>query len=322
MASADRNSKPTGQSQRCPACGQPLDVLVRGRCPLCNYQVEDEPVTAPDTTPFAAGEGTVRTRWWRQTRYMWGAGSGRLSHLSLMQASPESRAYARRTMFPLILTVGLCWFLLTGWHAVKAVADAAGERLEPQGRGWFVLAKASIPPLEAELHPSRIVALWWNPASAAVGAAAALISAAILGSLLRVILRGGAERSMLRRHRGQKRLTAAWNYAPAWLAPLIPAGLILAVYPVARLSQVADWPIALPTPYVYVFAGIVAAVAVIMTWFGLVRLAATAPVRSRTRMLLFCGLWWPLLAAGLTTGALFGVFYLQRALSESLSLQW
>jgi hypothetical protein len=257
------------------------------------------------------------------TKYIWGAGDGRLSHLSLMRASPAARRYARRTLYPVVLVGAICWFALTGWHGVKAISvEAGGQARQPTGSGWYALATAPLEVGEATSNPSRITAWWWNPPLAFLGSLAALVWGYILYRLLLAIVRVGVERSLLPRYRGQQRLSAAVYYAVAWSVPLVPAGLILILLPLCRLAEVSDWLIRPPTAFVYVPAAVLGGFAVFMGWFGLVRLAATVPVRARTRVFLFCGLWMPLIAAILTAASIWGLGWLQQTTAARLQLQW
>ncbi len=297
---------------------------MRGRCPLCEYQIEDEPVTAEDTTPYAQIEKPGRREWWMMTKWVWAAGAGRLSHLSLMRASPAARRYAGKTLNLVVLVGAICWLALTGWHAVNLLpVEAGGDPTEPVGRGWCTLASAPARTPVPSANPSRVIAWWWNPPLAASGAVAALVWGLILGRLLLVILRRGVERSLTERYRGQERLSAALCYSTAWAMPLVPAGLVLALLPLSRLAMVGDWPIKPPTVFMYVPAAVVAGFGAFMVWFGLIRLAMTVPVRARTRAVVFCGLGMPLIAAVLILGSIWGLGRLQTdLLTYWLQVQW
>ncbi|MHC4066987.1 MAG: hypothetical protein ACYSUI_21125, partial [Planctomycetota bacterium] len=132
-----------GPDARCPACGQQFTRLVRGRCPLCDYLIEDEPVTGEDLTPYAQSGQYGRRAWWVMCKWVWGAGAGRLAHLALMQASPASRRFSRVNLALVALTVAVCWLWLGGWHAVKVVPGVLqAARTSPSGKGWFQVALA------------------------------------------------------------------------------------------------------------------------------------------------------------------------------------
>ncbi len=313
---------PSTQTARCPACGHPTDRLVRGRCSLCHYQIEDEPVTAADATPYAQCPRPTRRDRRRMLWWTWSAGAGRLSHLSLMQVSPAARHFARKNLNGVILTGALCWLTLTGWHAVRALpVEAGGQPPAPAGYGWLRLA-ASPGPVPAG-DPTRVIAWWWNPPLASAGALVALILGLLISRLLLRILRRGVESALLPKYRGQQRLSAALHYATAWLYPLIPAGLVLAVSPLCGLAAVADWPVQVPVTAAYSLAALLGGAAGIMVWFGLIRLAATVPVRSRTRVVVFCAVGMPLIAAALVGGPAWGLWWLQtRHLTAWLQLQW
>jgi hypothetical protein len=312
------------QIPRCPACGQPIETLVRGRCSLCDFQIEDEPVTADDATPFAQNEARSRREWWAMTKWMWTAGAGRLSHLSLMRVSPAARNYARRSLMAIAITAAVCWLVLTGWHAVTMLpVEAGGEPPEPSGKGWVNLARMPAETVPPANNPSRVIAWWWHPALALTGAVGALVAGLLLGWLLLGILRRGVERALLPQYRGQHRLSAALCYSMAWATPLVPAGLVLALLPLCRLAQVGEWWVRPPTAIAYGPAAVVAGLAVVMLWFGLTRLALTVPVRTRTRVVLFCGVGMPLIAVAMIVGSIWGLWLLQsKAIADWLQLQW
>ena len=310
---------------RCPACGQPLARLVRGRCPLCDYPVEDEPVTGQDRTPYAQSGHYGRRAWWAMCKWIWGAGAGRLAHLALMQSSAASRRFGRVNAALVVLTVAVCWLWLSGWHAVRVLPGTEdGEALTPSGKGWLLLAPTSgeAPAPAGPPQGGRIVSWWWNPPQALLGSFLAFAGGVILAWLLLAILRAGVERSLRRRYRGQERLGAALRYSTAWAVPLIPAGLILLPLPLCRLAAVAGWRVQPPETFVYVPAAVVAAFGVLMWWFGLIRTASTVPVRTRSRVVLFCGLWMPLIGAVLAAGSFVALLRLQDMLTRVLRLQW
>ena len=256
-------------------------------------------------------------------KWVWGAGSGRLAHLALMQASPASRRFSRINVALVCLTAMVCWSWLGGWQPVRVVPGATDSAAQsPAGKGWLLLASA---PPGGQPRPGgagRIVAWWWNPLAAMLGAGLALFAAVILGWLLLAVLRAGVERSLRRRYRGQERLQAALRYGTAWAVLLIPAGLILLALPICRMAAVADWPVQPPESFVYVPAAVAAAFALLMFWFGLIRTAATVPVRTRGRVVLFCGLGMPLVAAALTAGSFVGLSKLLEVLGQTLEIQW
>lgn len=308
---------------RCPACGHRLTELVRGRCPLCDYAIVDQPVTNEDHAPYAESEHYGRKAWWGMCMWLWGAGGGRLAHLGLMRSSPASRRFGRINLLLLALAAAVCSFSLSGWHGVPFVPDAPdNEPQSPSGRGWCQAASMSAETPIRQDGPRRIIAWWWNVPQALVGSALAFVAALVLMALLMAVLRRGVERSLQRRYRGQQRLAAALGYATAWGLPLIPAGLILALLPICRVAAVADWPVQPPETIVYIPVAVVALLGVFMWWFGLLRLAWTVPVRSRRTVALFCGLWMPLIAAVLIAGSIWGLLRLREAGAAALQLQW
>ena len=258
------------------------------------------------------------------TKWMWTAGAGWLSHLSLMRASPAARRYAWRSLLAVAMTGAICWLALTGWHAVTMLSvEAGGQSPEPVGRGWVTLATVPTGTVYLAHNPSRVIAWWWSPAQASIGAACALIWGFVICMFLLGVLRRGVERTLLPQYRGQHRLSAALCYSAAWAMPLVPAGLILALLPLCRLAAVGEWLVQPPPTFVYVPAAVVAGLAAVMLWFGLIRLALTVPVRARTRVVLFCGLGMALITAALTLGSVWGLRWLQtNLLSPWLQLLW
>ena len=308
---------------RCPACGQRLTELVRGRCPLCDYAVVDEPVTTADHTPYAESEHYGRKAWLGMCGWVWGAGSQRLAHLGLMQSSPASRRFRRANLLLMAATVAVCCLSLSGWHAVEVVPDATdNEPQTPAGRGWYQVASLASSTAVRNTEAGRIVAWWWNPPQALAAAALGLTTTLAMSAVLMAILRRGVERSLRRPYRGQQRLAAALGYATTWGLPLIPAGLILALLPLCRVAALADWPIKPPAAVVYVSAAVIAAAGIASWLFGLVRLATTVPVRSRRAVAMFCGLWMPLIAAALIVGSMWGLLAAWGILVPALDLGW
>lgn len=308
---------------RCPACGQQLTELVRGRCPLCDYAIADEPVTNEDHTPYAESDHYGRRAWWGMCKWLWGAGAGRLAHLGLMRSSRASRRFGRINLLLLSVAAAVCCLSLSGWHAVKVVPDATDNAPQsPSGRGWCqVVSMPAGTPIRHD-GPGRIVAWWWNAPQALIGSAMAFVGALVLMAVLMAVLRRGVERSLRPRYRGQERLRAALGYATAWGLPLILAGLILALRPICRAAALADWPVQPPETLVYVPAAVIAGLGVFMSWFGLMRLASTVPVRSRRRVSLFCGLWMPLIVVALIGGSAWGLLLLHDVAASALQLQW
>jgi len=309
--------------RRCPACGHRLPQPLPERCPLCDFQVSEEVVTAEDRTPYALSERYGRKAWWATWRWLWGAGRERLGHLGLMRSSSASRRFARVVLARFAAVLTLCALALAGWHAVTPTSlEEAINPGGPSGRGWLPVARAP-----EELAPrlaahGGVAALWWNPAQALVGATIVLVTVLVLGKLMSCSLRRGVERSLGRRHRGQMRLSAALEYAAAWSVPLIPAALVLALLPLCRVAAVADWMVQPGAAVVYVPAGALAALGVLAWWFGVARLALTVPVAARRRVFLFSVIWFPLGCAVVLAGVVLGWLSLRDRLVPLLGLQW
>lgn len=309
--------------ERCPACGRPLVNLTSGRCPICDFAVADEPVTGEDRSPYAQSTASRRRAWWGMCRWVWGAGRERLGHLALMRSSAASRRFARATVVRLALTSAVCCLLLSGWHAIEPLPGVAEvEHSTPTGKGWLPVAEATAESLDGRIRRGEAVALWWNALQGGIGAALAIIWAAILARLLSVFLAKGVETSLGKQHRGQGRLTAALCYSAAWAVPLLPAGLLLALSPISEVAELAGWSFQPPALLFFAAAAVLGALGLLAWWFGLIRLATTVPVRSRRRVLFFCMIWVPLVGTTLLAAPAWGMWYLRDLLIPVLHLQW
>jgi hypothetical protein len=254
-------------------------------------------------------------------KWVWSAGAGRLAHLSLMRRSSASRRFRRTNNYWVAAAVALAAFTLSGWHEVRGVADSS-QRLAPGGKGWYRVASAPPPARMRNPDSGRTVELWWNPVQAVISAAVAKVAALLLGLLLPAMLAGGVEGSLDPAHKEQQRLGAAWHYGTAWALPLAPAGLILALLPVSWIAVVADWSVQPPEAWVYVASGVLVAFAVVFGWLYLVRLANTVPMRVRKKLSVYCGIWWPLLAAAMVVATVWGLIWFQRIIGPAFDLHW
>ncbi|MCH7813866.1 MAG: hypothetical protein IID40_07575 [Planctomycetes bacterium] len=310
-------------SGRCPACGQPLTRLVHGHCPLCDYLVEEEPVTGPDLTPYAKSEGFGRRAWWSTNKWVWSAGAERIAHLALMQDSPAARRFSRVNIGLFVTVAALCGLALGGWHAVKLIPGAPeASPPTPSGQGWRLVVTAPTPAPSSRAAPGRIVAWWWNLPRAATTMAVAAVVALLLSWLLLALLRTGVESALRRRYRGQERLASALRYSTAWAIPLVPAGLILALWPLWRVAAVGKWSVQPPEAAAYVPAVVVAAFSLLLWWLGLIRLGLSVPVPTRRRVAVFVGLIMPLIAAGVIAGTLVGLLRLRDLIDPHWPMHW
>ena len=77
---------------RCPACGQQLESSA-DRCPLCEIQLGDDPITGDDLTPYARAHAQGRRGWSGMVAWVWSAGVAE-SHPHDVVITKESPNYA------------------------------------------------------------------------------------------------------------------------------------------------------------------------------------------------------------------------------------
>ncbi len=297
---------------RCPACGQPVEEFAE-TCSLCNFTLAlpDRHATSEDATPFAHAHERGESGRRRMCEWVWFAGTGRLKHLALMRASVASNAFFRLNVLLFAAAFGLVTATHFGWRAVtaRAALEPSGS-VKPLGGGWLHVAQTPNPyrrtaPADASLD------LWWSPPQAIIAAVAGFIGALLAIFLVHRIIRSGLCLAHDRRHRAEQRMTAALHYGSAWGLPLLFSALLLALRPISRIGAIERSTWIPGAQGLELSAGLVAAVSLAFWWFWLVRLGATAPVDSRSRVGVFFGLgapiivgvvaaaWWVGLSAGL-----------------------
>jgi hypothetical protein len=308
---------------RCPACGQRLENEDTARCPLCNFELAvDTGATGDDVTPFALAYAREESGRRRMCEWVWFAGVGRLKHLALMRVSAAARSFARLNL--LLFAAGLSLIQAThhGWRAVTASAafEPAGS-LRPLGQGWLHVA-ATPNPYRITQPPSVPVDLWWNPAQAVIAGVCGFLAALLLLRLVHVLMRAGVVLVHHARYRRGQRLSAALLYSTAWGLPLLFSAILFALRPLARIGAIERWSW-YPSEYGFeLAAGLIAAFDVAFWWFWLVRLGATAPTDTRSRVCAFFAVGAPLIAAAASVAWWFGLDAAVRALFTSWKLHF
>ena len=90
----------------------------------------------------------------------------------------------------------------------------------------------------------------------------------------------------------------------------------------AEISAVARWPLVIPPVAIYAPAAAIAVISISGYSFGLIRVAAAAPVAVRTRVVVFFALWSPLITALVVAAAGVGSYFWLRLLTPQLNLCW
>jgi hypothetical protein len=235
-------------------------------------------------------------------RWVWLAGAGRLKHLAMMRSSAASRAFALHTS--LLLALGLAVFQGTrvGWH--RGPAGVASVR--PAGRGWLRATES----------------LWWNPAQAMIAAVIAGVGALVLLWIARRLIGVGIGIAHQRPYRGEWRMSAALLYSTAWGVPALIGAALCLLRPPAFLGDAARWSWAPADQTLRMLAGGIMALSLVGWWVWLIRLGATAPQATRTRVMTFFLLGAPLLFGGVATGWWYGLEWLYERLFVKINLHF
>lgn len=302
--------------RRCPACGQKLDSPPPPRCPLCRHDFGvSSHATGEDHTLYAQAYTTGESSFWSMGRWVVLADTPRLKHLALIRVSAASRRFATLALLLASAGLGLIQVGRSGWHATPASA-AVGPQ-QPLGAGWIHVVAAPSP-LPADLPPDEPVHLWWNPAQSIIGAAVAFGLGWIVLCWLLALLQWSVNRAHAAPYRAERRLSAGLRYGTVFLVALLPSGFIALLRPVGQMTEIAGLSIAASPQAIAAVASVPAALAVVLWWFWLTRLGATAPPRTRGRVLACLTLGVPLLlllaGAAWWSGLRFGLPPLYRAL--------
>ena len=308
---------------RCPACGHRLSDAPLGKCPLCEFDFKDERVTGADVTPYARayahgakGFGGARVMY----EWVWFAGTGRLKHIALMRSSAASRRFARWHVALLSVAAGIFAATWVGWKQMPAPKDLAAARaIQPTGQGWVHVTEAPRP-LPLDLPGGTKVDLWWNLPQAVVGVALAMATGAVLAWLATLLLRAGLTRAHIKPYHNEQRMTAALHYSMAGVVPLFLAAVLAACLPLYEIGRMAEWRWYPPRDGLVWAATAVAGVGLAGWWFWLVRIGATAPPRTRSRVVACLAVGAPIIAAGAAAVWLAAVDRAQTPTANALRL--
>lgn len=305
---------------RCPACGQRLADPAAVACPLCEFSFGDSRVTNDDATPYALAYSRAVPGWKAMLEWVWLAGAGRLKHLALMRASVASRRFARLNLALIVFGLTVVYVTQVGFHRARLDVTPSGLAAgSPTGDGWHRVA--GLPrPLPADLEPGAATDVWWSSLQFLLGLAIAVPVAMGVVLLGMALLRWGVSQAHHESYRAEQRMSAGLHYSTAWALPVFVGAMVTALRPLAGIGEVARWSWCPPVEGVVLTAAVVAGFGLVMWWIWLVRLGATAPARTRTRVLTFLAGGLPLLVTGLAAGAWFGATLLQDVLAGALRL--
>lgn len=311
------------QMFRCPACGERMDSATLGsRCPLCDFAFGDERATGADVTPYAKAYSCGEPGWRRMAEWVCYAGRERLQHLALMRASTASRRFARFNILLLATGLGLFQATQVGWRWVtnSPAIEPTGSTL-PAGRAWYHLAAAAHP-LPLDQAPEIPVDLWWNPLQIVIAVITGGLAGLLLLSLAMLLTRAGLARAHSPPYRSEQRMTAAIHYSTAWSIPLFLAAVVVGFRPVSYVGAMARWPWYPPERGLVLSAAVLAAFGVTMWWFWLCRMGATAPARTRWRVVAFFTLGVPVIVLSAAAGWWYGINGLYPSLLNRLDLSF
>lgn len=304
--------------RRCPACGQRVKPPLPARCPLCDFDFRDDRVTGVDVTPYAKAYSLGQSGWQRMFEWVWFAGRERLKHLALMRASAASRRFALLNILLLAAGLGLFQTTLVGWRWVTRLpAIEPTGSTEPGSPGWIHLAAAPRP-LPPDQAPEVPVDLWWNPAQSVLGAVTAGTAGLIAMWLVLLLVRAGARWAHIPSYRKEGRMTAAMHYSTAWGIPIFVGAIVLGLSPASFAGTMAQWWWCPPQRVFVLAAAVLAGFGMTMWWFWLGRLGATAPARTRGRVIAFLAIGPPLIVALAAAGWWWGL----RLLYDPLFRMW
>lgn len=320
MSIAPGRSKASARIVRCPACGQRLGGENPVSCPLCKFSFGDARLTGDDATPYAHGFSRGAGGWGAMAVWVWLAGAERLKHLALMRASVASRRFARLSVTLVVMGATIALMSQIGWHRSPLfVVDAEAGQAKPVGDGWHhVVGRPR--PLSADLPGDVPVDLWWNSFQALLGLGIGLPLVVLASWLTMTLLRAGVTRAHRANYRAEQRMTAGLHYSTAWGVPLFAGLMVMTLIPLARAAEIAGWTWCPPDEGVAVTAAVVGGFALVMWWVWLMRLGATAPAKTRARVLSFFAMGTPLIVAAIAAGWGFGTLALHRLLTSALRL--
>jgi hypothetical protein len=123
----------------------------------------------------------------------------------------------------------------------------------------------------------------------------AVLTALFMNWLVMLLLREGVMGAHKPPYRADQRMTAAIHYGAAWGVLIFFGAIAIALRPLALAGTIARWPWCPPERVFVLAAAVLGGFGVIMWWFWLIRLGATAPARTRGRVIAFFALGAPLI---------------------------
>ncbi len=307
---------------RCPACGQHLELPAPADCPLCGFGLGDARATGDDVTPYANAYAVGARHYRGMCRWVWFAGWERLKHLALMRPSAASRRFARTNILLLALGIGIFELTQIGWRHVSGLPRLDPTiSAQPVGDGWVHVAAAPRP-LPPDVLPETYVDLWWNPVQAGIAAVSGIVVGLILMCLLLVLIRVGITRAHLPPYRSEQRMTAALHYSTAWGIPIVVAALLGGLRPLSLIGAMEQWPWYPPRGGFLLLAAVLAGSGVTLWWFWLIRLGATAPAKTRKRVITVFAVAAPLILLAAVAGWWWGLKLGHRHLFTLLRLNF
>lgn len=115
-------------------------------------------------------------------------------------------------------------------------------------------------------------------------------------------------------------MTAAMHYSSAWGIPIFAGALVLGLSPVSFAGTMAQWRWCPPQRVFVLAAAVLAGFGMTMWWFWLGRLGATAPARTRGRVIAFFAIGPPLIVGLAAAGWWWGLPLLYGPLFRTLNL--
>ena len=252
--------------------------------------------------------------------WIWFAGWGRLTHLALMRASAASARFSR--INTLLTAIGLGLFQATryGWRGVTN-SRGIDPTDHPSGEGWLHVAATPAQWLP-DLSPETAVNLWWNPIQATVAVVTGFLAGLLLLWLASVLMRAGVTFAHRSPYREEQRMTAALHYSTAWAIPIFVGILVACLRPISYIGQIARWAWFPPQYGFELSAAVVVAFGLALWWFFLLRLGATAPARTRSRVAAFFSVGAPMIVGVVGAGWWLGLDQLYEPLFKILDLRF
>lgn len=302
------------RARRCSACGHRLAVPAPPACDLCGFQLDDNSTIGADVTPYARAYSVGERGWWRMCEWVWFASGDRIRHAALMRASAASRRFAQINCLMLALAMTLFHFPQVGWHS-----SLLGDADPATGNGWTQVAAL---PLGRVVQASTPTQLWWNFPQSALAGSLGLISATLTIWLTMLLIRACVEGAHRSGYRGEYRMTAALHYCTAWVFLVLAGAWLLGSLPLAHAGTIAQWGWCPSAASLQIAGGALSGIGVLLGWFWLVRVSASAPVRTRTRVVTFFSVGLPLIVVGVAVGWHLGMIKLYDLLMPLFDLNY